>query len=158
MGRGAKAGKKSPRQKADSTFRREWSQLEKEVSREYQRTLLPIAITEAFVLLMNIAPIVMHDYYGFGKKRMGDVAEHLLDYFEAMQKRDVTIDEIIEETQRLTGLRYALTRDEVETLQALQLRGLASEIRMNDAAHRWMHDRRERGWKSSTNRYGEEIK
>ena len=116
-----------------------------------------MAVNEAFIMLLNIGCIVLHDDNGFGKKRLSAWVNHMLDTWECVLEQYVTMDEMSEEVIRMTGCRYALTMEEVDQLKEYGLKGLAEEVRLNEEQSEYMAGIRERGWESKINRYGKEV-
>lgn len=156
MGKGAKAGKRKPAQRESRRMSDEARQISVELEKKFSEKMLPVAVIEAFILLMNISCIVLHDDFGFGKKRLGNWAERVLDTWECVPEY-VTMDELSEEVIRMTGCRFALTSDEVERLKEYSLTGLAREVQLNEAAKGYWQARRSEGWESTSNRYGKEV-
>ena len=157
MGRNSKAGKRNTRQKEWKKMTDEARQVTNELERSFSRRMMPIALHEAFILLLNCGCIVLHDDHGFGKKRLSDWADHMMNTLECLFEQYVTIDELSEEVMRMTGLRYALTSDEVETLKEYGLKGLAHEAAFNDEQSEYWSSLRSRGWENNVNRYGKEV-
>ncbi len=157
MGKGAKAGKRNPKQKADLAVRREWDLIRGDIEKAYAKYMLPLAVEEAFIMLMSVGCIILHDYFGFGKVRMNRWVEHVLDYQDSLYRDYVTIDEVAEEIQRMTGYYYALSRQDVETMEKYGIEGLIEEIQLLDKQREYLNARIARGWETNINRRGEEI-
>ena len=157
MGKKQKAGKRNPEQRLKRKMTDEARQIQQEIEREYVKRMLPIAVQEAFIVLLSVSCITLHDYFSFGKKRMDRFVDHALNTWECVLGDYVSINELSEEVQRMTGCRYALTRDEVETLEKYGLQGLTEEIKLNTAQMEYWADRRAQGWNSDTNRYGKRV-
>lgn len=143
----------------DKAIRREWDTIRDDIEKEYAKYMLPVAVQEAFILLLSVGCIVLHDYFGFGKKRLNTWVDHVLDYQDSLHrgKDYLTIDEVAEEMQRLTGQRYALTAEDVDILTNFGMEGLIEEIRLMDNQIQYMDQLRKRGWTSNVNRYGVEV-
>lgn len=156
MGRGAKAGKRNQKQKAMRRMSDEAQQISRDLEARFARRMLPVAVTEAFILMLNMCCVVLHDDHGFGKKRLGDFVEHVLDTWERVPGQ-ITLDELSQEVIRMTGCRLGLSAEEVETLREMGMRGLAEEVRLNDQQQAWLRARRETGWTSSTDRHGKVV-
>ncbi len=131
--------------------------IQREIEKEYAKRMLPIAVQEALLIMLNMGCIVLHDDHGWGKKRLGHWVDRVLDTWECVVEKYVSIDEISEELIRMTGCRYALTREEAETLERYGMQGLTEEIQMNAAQIEYWADRRARGWESTVNRYGKVV-
>lgn len=132
-------------------------QIQQEIEREFAKRMLPVAVQESFIVLLSVSCITLHDYFSFGRKRLERFVDHALNTWECVLGNYVSINELSEEIQRMTGCRYALTRDEVETLEKYALQGLTEEIQLNAAQMEYWADRRSKGWESDTNRYGKVI-
>ena len=158
MGKKSRAGKKSKPKKFDHYVESFMDEMKSDIEKEYAKYMLPVAVQEAFMLMLSISCVVLHDYYKFGKKRMGDFAEHVLDYFDSIQTRYVTIDEVADEFTRMTGLRYALTAEDSDTLSAFGMQGLIEELQMQEKQKQYWADRRAQGWLSNENRYGQIVR
>ena len=156
MGRGAKAGKRKPAQKEMRRMSEEAKQVSRELEVRFAQRMLPVSVIEAFLLLMNISCIVLHDEYGFGKKRLSHWAERVLDTWDCIPDY-VTLDELADEVIRMTGCRFALTAEEVDQMKEFQFQGLAKEVQLNDLAKEYWKDRRTHGWESTVNRRGKEV-
>lgn len=156
MGKGAKAGKRKPAQRESRRMSDEARQISVELEKKFSEKMLPVAVIEAFILLMNISCIVLHDDFGFGKKRLGNWAERVLDTWECVPEY-VTMDELSEEVIRMTGCRFALTAEEVDQLKEYSLLGLAREVQLNESAREYWKNLRARGWESTVNRRGKEV-
>lgn len=157
MGKNAKAGKPGKAKRLDNQIKREIRAAQKELEQNYAKAMFPVAIQESLLLLMAMSCLVLHDDYGFGKKRLGAFGERLLDLFDSIENRYVTIDEVIDEITRMTGLRYALSKEDVKEMEDRGLYGLIEEIKLKDAQQEFWKRRRAQGWESTVNRYGEEI-
>lgn len=156
MGKNAKAGKRNQKQKVMRKMNEEARQISADLEMRFAKRMLPVAVTEAFIILLNLCCIVLHDDHGFGKKRLGDFVEHVFDTWNCIPEY-VTLDELCDEVIRMTGCRLALTQEESETLKEFGLKGLVEEVRLNDLQRAWLENKRGTGWKSRTNRYGKEI-
>ena len=155
MGKNAKAGK-SRKQKIARRLSEDARQVSEELERSFVRKMLPVSVSEAFILLTNIVLIVLHDEYGFGKKRLGHVVNRIMDTWECIPEY-VTMDELSEEIIRMTGCRIALTAEEIDRLKEFGLQGLAAEAMFNADQREYWASRRAAGWENTTNRYGKEI-
>lgn len=156
MGKGAKAGKRSQKQKAMRRMSDEAQQISRDLEARFAKRMLPVAVTEAFILMLNMCCVVLHDDHGFGKKRLGDFVEHVLDTWERVPGQ-VTLDELSQEVIRMTGYRLALSAEETETLREMGMQGLAEEVRLNDLQQAWIRARRDTDWQSGMDRYGKVV-
>ena len=135
----------------------EAKQVSKELERIFNRRMLPVAVTEAFIILLNIGCIVLHDDHGFGKKRLTDWVNHMLNTWECIMDDYVTINELCDEVIRMTGCRFAFTAEEIDTMKEYGLKGFANEAALNSDQLQFMHQRVEQGWENTTNRFGKEV-
>lgn len=156
MGKGAKAGKRNQKQKAVRKLSEDAQQISRELEARFAKRMLPVAVTEAFILLLNISCIVLHDDHGFGRKRLADFVEHVFETWDCIPEY-VTMDELIHEVIRMTGCRLALTAEESEILKDFGFKGLAREVQLTDDQRGFIATKREQGWKSTTDRYGKEV-
>lgn len=121
MGKRSVASKRNTSQKMRDEVLADFSRFEEKLSRDWMNVVRPVAIAEALSLCVNISLVVLHDYYGFGKKRMTECAEHILDYYDSLEGQYVYLDEIAEEVGKMTGHWYGLDEREVDTLEKFGL-------------------------------------
>lgn len=157
MGKKAKAGKPNKKLKQQKQAMKEWEIVRQDIEREYAKKMLPVAVQEAWILLLAVGGTILHDYFGFGKTRIKRWADHVLDWQDSIYRDYVSIDEIADEFTRLTGCTYALNEKDIETLQEYGMMGMIDEIKLMDAQMQYMHDRISQGWESTVNRYGEKV-
>lgn len=157
MGKNSKAGKRNQRQKGYKRLSEEARQVSQELEKEFSKKMLPIAVLEALVIMLNMGCIVLHDDYGFGKKRLTKWADRVLDTWECVMENYVSIDELSEEVVRMTGCRIALTAEEIDRLKEYGLKGLAREAALNEEQKNYWQERRAAGWESTMNRHGKEV-
>lgn len=157
MGKGSKAGKKKPGQKTPRQVANEWRMIQKDIEKRYCRYMLPVAVEEAFILMLSAGLIVLHDEFGFGKQRLARWVDKVLDTRQYINEDYVTFDDLSEEIIRMTGCRYALTRQDIETLQEFAMQGLTEEVRLVNSQAKYMQEKIREGWKSDTNRWGKEV-
>ena len=157
MGKNAKAGKPNRQQKELRKMSTDARLVSMELKRSFNRRMLTVAVYEAFVILLNVGCIVLHDDHGFGKKRLTDWVNRMLETWEYLMDDYVTINEMADEVIRMTGCRFALTPEEVETMEEFGLKGFAKEVALNDEQLAFMHQRVAQGWENTTNRYGKEV-
>lgn len=146
MGKGAKAGKRNPKQKAARKLTDEARQISIELESNFAKRMLPIAVSEAFILLLNIACIVLHDDYGFGRKRLGDFVEHVMSTWECVPEY-VTINELADEVTRMTGCSFTLRPQEAELMKEYGFEGLAREVQLNENQRGVIAAKRAAGWR-----------
>lgn len=158
MGKKAKAGKKSKPKKFDHYVESFMDEMKRDIEKEYAKHMHPVAAQEAFMLMLSISCVVLHDYYKFGKKRLGDFGEHVLDYFDSIQQNYVSFDDVADEFTRMTGIRYSLSSDEVDTLAEYGMQGLIKELELQEKQKQYWIDRRAQGWLSNENRYGQTVR
>lgn len=75
--------------------------------------IAPIFEESTFVQLMYFALTTAHDKFGFGKKRLTELATGILNQYERLNKEYVTVADMVEEIYRITGERYVLTETEI---------------------------------------------
>jgi len=157
MGKNSKAGRPNRQQKDLRKMSTEARQVSKELERSFNRRMLPVAVAEAYIILLNVGCIVLHDDHGFGKKRLTDWVNHMIDTWTCLMEEYVTINELSDEVIRMTGCRFGLTADEVNTMKEYGLKGFAKEAALNSDQLAFMRQRMEQGWENTTNRYGKEV-
>ena len=108
-----KAGRKkapAPSEKAvrlaANQIRREQQKMKDEMFGDFIECVYPAAEWSAFVQLMYCTLITMRDKYGFGKKRLNDVAGYLQNQYECLVEGRVTPKEISDELFKIIGIRY----------------------------------------------------
>lgn len=156
MGKNSKAGKRKNSQKVIHNVTEEAKQVSRELETNFNRRMMPVAVTEAFIVLLNIGCIVLHDDFKFGKQRLTKWVNRVLDTWECVPDY-VTMDELSDEVIRMTGCRYALNTDEVTKLKESSMRGIAKEVHLQDAAKEYWEARKSQGWASTVNRRGKEV-
>ena len=63
------------------------------------------AIDKAFVLMLGLPMIVLHDKYGWGKKRLSDFMDHVLDQYDSFNKDFITLDDLWKTIEKETGVK-----------------------------------------------------
>lgn len=63
------------------------------------------AIDKAFVLMLSLPMIVLHDKYGWGKKRLSDFMNHVLEQYDSFNKNFITLDDLWNTIEKDTGVK-----------------------------------------------------
>ena len=63
------------------------------------------AIDKAFVLMLSLPMIVLHDKYGWGKKRLSDFMNHVLEQYDSFNKNFITLDDLWNTIEKETGVK-----------------------------------------------------
>lgn len=63
------------------------------------------AIDKAFVLMLSLPMIVLHDKYGWGKKRLSDFIDHVLEQYDSFNKNFITLDDLWNTIEKETGVK-----------------------------------------------------
>jgi hypothetical protein len=63
------------------------------------------AIDKAFVLMLCLPMIVLHDKYGWGKKRLSDFMDYALELYDSFEKDYVTLDDLWDTIEKETGVK-----------------------------------------------------
>lgn len=63
------------------------------------------AIDKAFVLMLGLPMIVLHDKYGWGKKRLSDFMDYVLELYDSFEKDYVTLDDLWDTIEKETGVK-----------------------------------------------------
>ena len=63
------------------------------------------AIDKAFVLMLGPPMIVLHDKYGWGKKRLSDFIDHVLEQYDSFNKNFITLDDLWNTIEKETGVK-----------------------------------------------------
>ena len=63
------------------------------------------AIDKAFVLMLGLPMIVLHDQYGWGKKRLSDFMDYVLDQYDSFNKDFITLDDLWNTIEKETGVK-----------------------------------------------------
>ena len=109
--------------------KKEWKQMQDDISREYQKIMVPIATMEAFLRMVCMSELVLHDKFGFGKERLHKFSKAVIDQFDCIQEERVKLQEISDEVYRITGTRWELTEEEVRELEKDAMMQLAEEVK-----------------------------
>lgn len=129
MGRGSMIKKRKPKEKR--VLYNEMTAFEKTATRIWMKAIRPVCIMEAFVLFLNIALTVLKDYFGFGKVRLERFARHCLDYMDSIGDRYVEMEEIVDEVENFSGIRYQLTKNEVDQLEQYGMIQASKDIELS---------------------------
>ena len=63
------------------------------------------AIDKAFALTLGLPMIVLHDQYGWGKKRLSDFMDYVLDQYDSFNKDFITLDDLWNTIEKETGVK-----------------------------------------------------
>ena len=63
------------------------------------------AIDKAFVLMLGLPMIVLHDKYGWSKKRLSDFMDHVLEQYDSFSKNFITLDDLRNAIEKKTGVK-----------------------------------------------------
>lgn len=63
------------------------------------------AVNKAFVLMLGFPLIVLHDKFGYGKKRLERFIDELLKQYEAFDEGRITLDDLMETIEAETGVK-----------------------------------------------------
>lgn len=67
------------------------------------------AIDAAFILMLGLPVMVLHDGYKWGsKKRLPEFIEHVLDMYDGFNKELFTLDDVLEKIKKETGVDIRL--------------------------------------------------
>lgn len=58
-------------------------------------------------LVLYTSLMVLHDKYGFGRKRLGDFTEEVFNLYEAIDKKFVTFEDLVEAIEKETGVKIS---------------------------------------------------
>ena len=63
------------------------------------------AIDKAFVLMLGLPMIVLHDKYGWGNKRLSDFIDHVLEQYDSFNKNFIALDDLWNTIEKETGVK-----------------------------------------------------
>lgn len=63
------------------------------------------AIDKAFVLMLGLPMIVLRDKYGWGKKRLSDFMNHVLEQYDSFNKNFISLDDLWNAIEKETGVK-----------------------------------------------------
>lgn len=63
------------------------------------------AIDKAFVLMLGLPMIVLHDKYGWGKKRLSNFMDYVLELYDSFEKDYVALDDLWDTIEKETGVK-----------------------------------------------------
>lgn len=70
-----------------------------------KRAAADMAIDTAFKLMLGIPVMVLHDKYGFGKKRLPEFMDHVMELYDSFNRGYLTLDDIVECLEKETGIK-----------------------------------------------------
>jgi hypothetical protein len=62
------------------------------------------AIDKAFILMLGLPVMVLHDKFGFGAKRLERLTDEVLELYDSYNKGFLTLDDIMNTLKEETGL------------------------------------------------------
>ena len=68
------------------------------------------AIDKAFILMLSMPLMVLRDKYGFGRKRLTEFNEYVLDLYDSFKKDYVTLDDLSKTVEEETGVKLELRK------------------------------------------------
>lgn len=63
------------------------------------------AIDKEFVLMLGLPMIVLRDKYGWGKKRLSDFMNHVLEQYDSFNKNFIALDDLWNTIEKETGVK-----------------------------------------------------
>lgn len=63
------------------------------------------AVYTAFTMMLGLPVIVLHDKYGWGKKRLSDFMDYALELYDSFEKDYVTLDDLWDTIEKETGVK-----------------------------------------------------
>lgn len=63
------------------------------------------AVDKAFVLMLGLPMIVLRDKYGWGKKRLSDFMNHVLEQYDSFNKNFISLDDLWNTIEKETGVK-----------------------------------------------------
>lgn len=64
------------------------------------------AASESMALLFSLVIEVMHDRYGWGRKRLGDLCEDLVDEWTKVDERKMSLEDYQDYVYQMTGVEF----------------------------------------------------
>lgn len=69
------------------------------------------AAGQAFVLMMGLPLIVLHDKFGYGRKRLQRFGDELMNQYESFDEGYITLNDLLETIEEETGIKITEMRD-----------------------------------------------
>ena len=63
------------------------------------------AIDKAFISMLGLPVMVLHDQYGWGKKRLSDFMDCVLEQLDSFNKDFITLDDLWKTIEKETGVK-----------------------------------------------------
>ena len=63
------------------------------------------AVKQSFLMMLTIPLWILHDKYGFGKKRLSDFMEMVLLQYDWVQDGEISFNDLIDTLERETGVK-----------------------------------------------------
>lgn len=63
------------------------------------------AVYTAFTMMLGLPVIVLHDKYGWGKKRLSDFMDYVLEQYDSFNKNFITLDDLWNTIEKETGVK-----------------------------------------------------
>ena len=110
-----KKSRKKPPTISEQLIRKELKRFKQQnqeaIYQEFERTVYPIALEEAFLKLIYLALMTARDKFGFGKERLTRLADGILNNYECVADQLVTLQDMSDEIYRITGHRFELSEE-----------------------------------------------
>ena len=115
MGKNSKAGKKKNTNKAtiagtERAIKKQVQDMKKEISTaiwdDYERVMYPIAEETAFLYLIYLSLMTLSGRFGFGKQRLTRFADDVINQYECVVGKWVTLQDMSDYIYNMTGLRF----------------------------------------------------
>ena len=69
------------------------------------------AMRVAMTLMLGIPIAVLREHYGWGKKRLADMGEHLIDMFEAFERNEMSLEDFKKLIYESCGISFEVEED-----------------------------------------------
>lgn len=63
------------------------------------------AVYTAFTMMLGLPVIVLHDKYEWGKKRLSDFMDYVLEQYDSFNKNFITLDDLWNTIEKETGVK-----------------------------------------------------
>jgi hypothetical protein len=92
-----RSAKQQPRPKTYVLTEDQINQIKKDAVNE--------AIRKAFLMLMSIPVMVLHDKFGFGKQRLERFMDYVLIWYESVQDNETQMQELVNVAEKECGIQ-----------------------------------------------------
>ena len=65
---------------------------------------------KAFIIMMGLPLMVLHDKFGFGKTRLTKFSDEIFGLYDSYEKEYVTLEDIIKTIEEETGVKFSFER------------------------------------------------